>query len=398
MATDTVDQNIEQISACLKKSSKIDQKVWEFVRSSKDVFAAFEAFLKTANIAMIDKESSVTFENGTTITFADSNPLNTKEVYQWIASGIKTVNFSSTAHHSMLLQAITDLGSPRNVSFGCQGQDSANEPNVPMFSYDSLMNSWDTSHSATIAKPLIIRCFNSISTLECPAKALVNFDFQGEIMVLELLKIVAEDQIEITKVLQKKNIKATRIEVLVTTLKPKVFGANESNNFLRTFDGIKNPRLQAVEAIKFTIDRFNLDPHFSLHELAKKCQEIFPNLKSFEFHREFVGFTPAGTNMGLPTPKAPPKFYLELKNQIMQIDPALKVDIGWNILEFYKPENFKAAVNAYRKILGDFVEDPESDMNIMMSKKEKLAENITLYTEFYIMLNMMGDQPMFSFN
>uniref|UniRef100_A0AC34GNH4 Uncharacterized protein n=1 Tax=Panagrolaimus sp. ES5 TaxID=591445 RepID=A0AC34GNH4_9BILA len=299
MSNNDVDQNLEQIAECLKKSSKIDQKVWEFVRSSHDALTAFEAFLKSSDTAIIDKVSSVIFKNGTVLTFADSNTLNTKEVYQWVASGIKTVKFPSTAHHSILLQAITDFGSPRNVSFGCQGHDSANDPNVAMFSYDELMKSWDTLHSATIAKPLIIRCFNSISTLECPAKALANFDFQGEILVLKLLKVVAEDQTEIT---------------------------------------------------------------------------------------------------GLPTPKTPPKLYLELKNEIMQIDPALIVDVGWNILEFYKLKNFNAAVNAYRKILVDFVEDPESDTNIMMSKKEKLAENKTLYTKFYIMFNMMGDQPMFSFN
>uniref|UniRef100_A0A914Y7C8 Uncharacterized protein n=1 Tax=Panagrolaimus superbus TaxID=310955 RepID=A0A914Y7C8_9BILA len=87
---------------------------------------------------------------------------------------------------------------PQNVSFGCEGDDSANQPNIPMFGYDAVMNTWDTSHSETIAKPLIHRCFNSILTLECPAKALISFDFQGEIMVLDLLKVVAEDQKEIT--------------------------------------------------------------------------------------------------------------------------------------------------------------------------------------------------------
>uniref|UniRef100_A0AC35FCC3 Uncharacterized protein n=1 Tax=Panagrolaimus sp. PS1159 TaxID=55785 RepID=A0AC35FCC3_9BILA len=212
-------------------------------------------------------------------------------------SGVKTVKFAPTAHHSMLLQAITNFGSPKSVSFGCQGQDSANQPNVPLFGYDAVMNSWDSSHAATIANPLISRCFNSILTLECPASALANYDFQGEIMILNLLKVVAESETEIKTVLQKKNIKAKRIEILLTTLKPKVFGANESDNLLQAFNGIKNPRLQAVESIKFTIDRFNLIGPLSLFPLAKKCQEVFPNLKSFEFFREFVGFTAPGTNM-----------------------------------------------------------------------------------------------------
>jgi hypothetical protein len=197
-------------------------------------------------------------------------------------------------------------------------------------------------------------------------------------MKLNLLKVVAKSEAEIRIVLQKKNIQAKSIEILLTTLKPGFF----FGNLLLAFNDIKNPRrLQAVESIRFMIDRFYLTGPLYLLQLAKKCQEIFRNLQSFEFG----GFTAHRTNMDLHVPTTQPKFYLELKEQIMEIDPALKVDVGWNILEFYKPSDFKAAVTAYRNILADFEEDPESDMNIMMSKKETLSENKNLYTEFYIM-------------
>lgn len=55
------DVELKQIRTCLKKSRKIDENIWEFVRSSNENLAAFEAFLKTANIALIDAESSVIF-------------------------------------------------------------------------------------------------------------------------------------------------------------------------------------------------------------------------------------------------------------------------------------------------------------------------------------------------
>uniref|UniRef100_A0AC35GIP9 TOG domain-containing protein n=1 Tax=Panagrolaimus sp. PS1159 TaxID=55785 RepID=A0AC35GIP9_9BILA len=351
----TTDQSVKKIIEGLKESKMIDRKIWALVRSSKEKLMAFERFLKSADIAVIDKEVTVTFGNGLTLTFTDSDHPYTKEVYQWIASRVKTVKFAPTAHHSELLRAITDRGSPKSVSFGYQGQ-----------------------RAATIASPLIIRCFDSILTLECPASELANYDFHGGIMKLNLLKVVAKSEAEIRIVLQKKNIQAKSIEILLTTLKPGFF----FGNLLLAFNDIKNPRrLQAVESIRFMIDRFYLTGPLYLLQLAKKCQEIFRNLQSFEFG----GFTAHRTNMDLHVPTTQPKFYLELKEQIMEIDPALKVDVGWNILEFYKPSDFKAAVTAYRNILADFEEDPESDMNIMMSKKETLSENKNLYTEFYIM-------------
>uniref|UniRef100_A0A914QTW9 Uncharacterized protein n=1 Tax=Panagrolaimus davidi TaxID=227884 RepID=A0A914QTW9_9BILA len=234
-----------------------------------------------------------------------------------------------------------------------------------------------------MASTLIIRCFDSISTLECPASELVNYDFHGGLMGLNLLKVAAKTETEIRIVLKKKNIKAKSIEILLTTVNPEYnFG-----NLLLGFDSIKNHRLQDVESIKFIIDQINLIGPLCILPLAKKCQEVFLNLKSFEFFCKFVGLTAHRSNKDLPVPKTPPKLYIELKNQIMAIDPALKVNVGWNILEFYKPADFKAAVNAYRKILADFKENRELDMNIMMSKKEKLSENKNLYTEFYIMVN-----------
>uniref|UniRef100_A0A914PB53 TOG domain-containing protein n=1 Tax=Panagrolaimus davidi TaxID=227884 RepID=A0A914PB53_9BILA len=227
------DPNIGKIVECLKKSEKIDQEIFNFVRSSKEILMAFERFLKSADIAVIDKESTVTFENGLTLTITDSDHLYTKRSYQLIATGVKTVKFTPTAHDSNLLKAIINFGSPKNVSFGYQ--ESANQRNVPLFEYDTAMNSWESPHTATMASTLIIRCFDSISTLECPASELVNYDFHGGLMGLNLLKVAAKTETEIRIVLQMKNIKAKRIEVFLTTLKPEF----RFENLLLAFYGIK---------------------------------------------------------------------------------------------------------------------------------------------------------------
>uniref|UniRef100_A0A914QN23 Uncharacterized protein n=1 Tax=Panagrolaimus davidi TaxID=227884 RepID=A0A914QN23_9BILA len=87
----------------------IDSQIPE--SSSKEESMAFERFLKSANIAFIDKETTVTFESGAALSFTDSGALNTNEVYQWIASGVKTVKFDPTARHSKLLKAIINFGS-----------------------------------------------------------------------------------------------------------------------------------------------------------------------------------------------------------------------------------------------------------------------------------------------
>ena len=62
-----------------------------------------------------------------------------------------------------------------------------------MLQYAGNMRSRNTSKIIQVAQPLVTRCFNSITTLEAPASNLSKLDFQGEILTLDLLKVVVED-------------------------------------------------------------------------------------------------------------------------------------------------------------------------------------------------------------